>query len=163
MWPWHEPERCYTAVIRALHVSCKRNISAYLLWSFVRQAVMCGSHMTEVMHVTSTATSRGRRPPHGLRAMPVDPIRGFLPDLELLPGALQPKALHPNSLVIHRMHGLAAVQHHLQRRDGAAQLGHHPGARIHHRSIRLKLCPKRLQWHISHFKIGSLRALGRAQ
>ena len=68
-----------------------------------------------------------------------------MPDLELLPGALQPHALYPDAIIVHSVHGLAAVQYHLQRRDWAAHLGHGPRLGVHHSRVRLKLRPQRLR------------------
>lgn len=71
-------------------------------------------------------------------------VVGVLPDLKLFPGAVQAEALHYDPLIVHCMHGLAAVQHHIQRRDGAAHLGHCPRVSVYHRSVWLELCPQGL-------------------
>ena len=45
-----------------------------------------------------------------------------VPDVELFPGALEAVATDKDTLIIHCVHGVAAIDHHIQGRNVAAQL-----------------------------------------
>jgi hypothetical protein len=84
------------------------------------------------------------------------------PDVELLPGALDAVASDEDAVIIHAVHGMAAVVDHIQRRNEAAKLGHAPGIWVRNLWIRHELRPDSLpaamkrQAHISQDMILSL-------